>query len=71
MATVFPQPALTTDDAAEVSRSLQMGADDAAVRQYGPAPLLSGLIRLAGCCDNVAAGTLITAVLAALQGCGP
>lgn len=48
LATVMPQARLMTDGHTEVSRLLEMCADDAAVRQHGRSALISGLLGLAG-----------------------
>ncbi|MFI5779127.1 M56 family metallopeptidase [Nocardia sp. NPDC051570] len=48
LAATFPHLRLFTVGAREVARLLEMCADDAAVRRYGRAPLLSGLLALSG-----------------------
>ncbi|WP_262982594.1 M56 family metallopeptidase [Rhodococcus sp. MTM3W5.2] len=48
LAGVLPRVALFTTGAAEVSRLLEMCADDAATRIHGRGALLAGLIALAG-----------------------
>ncbi|BBY99866.1 M56 family metallopeptidase [Mycolicibacterium fallax] len=48
VATVFPKLTLMTQGATEVSRMLEMCADDAAARRFGRDTLLSGLMSLAG-----------------------
>lgn len=47
LAVVFPRVGLFAAAAQEVSRLLEMCADDSAARQHGPAPLLAGLLALA------------------------
>ncbi|BBX65130.1 hypothetical protein MSAS_43040 [Mycobacterium saskatchewanense] len=64
LALVFPFLPLMTQGAAEVSRLLEMCADDAAVRQYGRRALLSGLITLAGATPAPALGAATVAVMA-------
>ena len=68
LALVFPRLALMTDGAAEVSRLLEMCADDAAVRRYGHRALLTGLMALAGAAPVAAAlGAADVAVLSRAQ----
>ena len=64
LAAVFPKLTLMTEGAAEVSRLLEMCADDAAVRRFGARPLLSGLMSLAGAAP---AGALGVAAVAAMS----
>jgi Zn-dependent protease with chaperone function len=64
LAVVFPRVPLMTQGAAEVSRLLEMCADDAAARQHGRQALLSGLITLAGAAPAPALGAATVAVLA-------
>lgn len=64
VATVFPKLTLMTDGATEVSRLLEMRADDAAARRHGRGPLLSGLITLAGAVPASALAAGDVAVLA-------
>jgi Zn-dependent protease with chaperone function len=63
LALVFPRLSLMTDGAAEVSRLLEMCADDAAVRRYGHRALLTGLMALAGAAPTAALGAADVAVL--------
>ncbi len=63
VATVLPRVWLMTDGAAEVSRLLEMCADDAAARQHGRSALLAGLMGLAGAAPAVALGAADVAVL--------
>ena len=55
LVTVLPRVRLMTVGAAEVSRLLEMCADDVAVRQHGRSALLSGLMGLAGAASAPAA----------------
>ncbi|MEE6175455.1 M56 family metallopeptidase [Mycobacterium sp. 050134] len=64
LAAVFPFVPLMTQGAAEVSRLLEMWADDVAARQHGRWALLSGLITLAGATPAPALGAANVAVLA-------
>lgn len=64
IAAVFPRFALMTRGATEVSRMLEMCADDAAVRRFGHNTLLSGLMSLAG---TTPAGSLAAAGVATLS----
>ncbi|GAB3366486.1 MULTISPECIES: M56 family metallopeptidase [Amycolatopsis] len=48
LAAILPWAALFTIGAAEVARTLEMCADDAAVRRHGPDALLDGLLALTG-----------------------
>lgn len=63
LALVFPWLALMTRGAAEVSKLLEMCADDAAVRRYGNDALLAGLMALAGGAPAGALGAADVAVL--------
>jgi beta-lactamase regulating signal transducer with metallopeptidase domain len=63
LATVFPWLALITRGSAEVSRLLEMCADDAAARRYGHRALLTGLMALAGGSPAAALGAADIAVL--------
>jgi Zn-dependent protease with chaperone function len=47
LAATFPSVGLFGEAAQQVSRLLEMCADDTAARQHGPAPLLAGLLTLA------------------------
>jgi beta-lactamase regulating signal transducer with metallopeptidase domain len=64
LATVFPRLRLMTDGVAEVSRLLEMCADDAAARRHGTAALLSGMMALVG---PVPSGALAAADVAVLM----
>lgn len=64
LAMVFSLVPLMTQGMAEVSRLLEMCADDAAARQHGRQALLSGLITLAGAAPAPALGAATVAVLA-------
>jgi len=63
LAAVFPKLTLMREGASEVSRLLEMCADDASARRHGSAPLLSGLITL---CRAAPAGALAAADVAVL-----
>jgi Zn-dependent protease with chaperone function len=63
LATVFPHVRLMTEGLQEVSRLLEMCADDAAARRHGSAALLSGLLTL---CRAAPAEALAAADLAVL-----
>jgi Zn-dependent protease with chaperone function len=63
LAVVFARVPVMTEGAAEVSRLLEMCADDAAARQYGREALLSGLLALAGAAPAPALGAASIAVL--------
>ena len=63
LAAVFPKLTLMREGATEVSRLLEMCADDASARRHGSAPLLSGLITL---CRAAPAGALAAADVAVL-----
>jgi beta-lactamase regulating signal transducer with metallopeptidase domain len=63
LALVFPRLALMTQGAAEVSRLLEMCADDVAVRRFGQQALLTGLMALAGATPAAALGAADIAVL--------
>jgi Zn-dependent protease with chaperone function len=63
LATVFPHLGLMTEGLQEVSRLLEMCADDAAVRRHGTGALLSGLLTL---CRAAPAEALAAADLAVL-----
>ncbi|OCB23446.1 M56 family metallopeptidase [Mycobacterium intracellulare] len=63
LATVFPKLTLMREGATEVSRLLEMCADDASARRCGSAALLSGLITL---CRAAPAGALAAADVAVL-----
>lgn len=65
LATVFPRLPLMTAAVPEVSRLLEIRADDAAARRHGRRALLSGLISLAGV--GTPAGTLASADVAVLS----
>jgi hypothetical protein len=63
LAAVFPKLTLMREGATQVSRLLEMCADDASARRHGSAPLLSGLITL---CRAAPAGALAAADVAVL-----
>ncbi|BBX88136.1 M56 family metallopeptidase [Mycolicibacterium mucogenicum] len=63
VARVFPGVALMAEGAQQVSRLLEMCADDAAARRHGGAALLSGLIALCGAAPAEALGAADVAVL--------
>lgn len=63
LAAALPRLALITRGAAEVSRLLEMCADDVAARRYGHGPLLTGLMALAGGVPAAALGAADVAVL--------
>jgi Zn-dependent protease with chaperone function len=63
LAAVFPKLTLMREGATEVSRLLEMCADDVSARRHGSAPLLSGLITL---CRAAPAGALAAADVAVL-----
>ncbi|WP_102143086.1 M56 family metallopeptidase [Mycobacterium hubeiense] len=63
LALVFPRLALMTRGAAEVSRLLEMCADDAAARRHGKRALLTGLMALAAGAPAAALGAADVAVL--------
>jgi uncharacterized membrane protein/Zn-dependent protease with chaperone function len=63
LATAFPKLSLITEGAQQVSRLLEMCADDIAARRHSSQALLSGLITL---CTAVPAGALAAADLAVL-----
>jgi len=63
LAAVFPKLTLMHEGAIQVSRLLEMCADDASARRHGSAPLLSGLITL---CRAAPAGALAAADVAVL-----
>jgi Zn-dependent protease with chaperone function len=67
LATAFPRFPLMTRGAAEVSRLLEMCADDAATRQYGHRALLSGLLNLAGVAPAPALGAADVAVMTRIE----
>lgn len=67
LATVLPRFPLMTQGAAEVSRLLEMCADDAATRRYGHRALLSGLLNLAGVAPAPALGAADVAVLTRIE----
>jgi len=48
LAATFPGLALMTEGAQHISRLLEMCADDAAASEYGPQPILGGILTLAG-----------------------
>jgi Zn-dependent protease with chaperone function len=64
LAAVFPKLTLMREGVAQVSRLLEMCADDASARRYGKAPLLSGLMAL---CRTAPAGVLAAADVAVLE----
>jgi Zn-dependent protease with chaperone function len=63
VALVFPRLALMTRGADEVSRLLEMCADDAAARRHGKRALLTGLMALAAGAPAAALGAADVAVL--------
>ena len=63
LALVLPRLDLMTRGAAEVSRLLEMCADDAAARRHGNRALLTGLMALAGGAPAAALGVADVAVL--------
>ncbi|OBJ90321.1 M56 family metallopeptidase [Mycobacterium asiaticum] len=63
VATVFPKLSLMRQGANEVSRLLEMCADDASARRHGAAVLLSGLLKM---CRATPEGTLAAADVAVL-----
>lgn len=63
LAAALPRLALITRGVAEVSRLLEMCADDVAARRYGHDPLLTGLMALAGGAPAAALGAADVAVL--------
>jgi hypothetical protein len=63
LAAVFPKFTLMREGATQVSRLLEMCADDASARRHGSAPLVSGLITL---CRAAPAGALAAADVAVL-----
>jgi Zn-dependent protease with chaperone function len=64
LATAFPKLALMTDGAEQVSRLLEMCADDAAARRHGRRALLSGLVALSGAAPAGALGAADLAIVA-------
>jgi Zn-dependent protease with chaperone function len=64
LAKVLPSLTLMTEGAAQVSRLLEMCADDAAAGRHGCGPLLSGLITLCGGAPPEALAAADAAVLA-------
>jgi hypothetical protein len=64
LAAVFPKLTLMREGATQVSRLLEMCADDASARRHGSAPLLSGLITLCRAAPAEALGAADVAVLA-------
>jgi Zn-dependent protease with chaperone function len=64
LATVFPNLTLMTEGAKQVSRLLEMCADDAAARRHGRRALLSGLVALSGTAPAAALGAADVAVVA-------
>ncbi|GAB5904090.1 peptidase M48 [Mycobacteroides chelonae] len=63
LADVFPRVRLMTDGSAQISRLLEMCADDSAARHHGRGVLLSGLMDLAGTVPAAAVGAANVAVL--------
>lgn len=63
LARVFPRLLLITEGVQQVSRLLEMCADDVAVRDHGARALLSGLIALCGAAPAEALGAADVAVL--------
>ncbi|WP_454231399.1 M56 family metallopeptidase [Mycolicibacterium fortuitum] len=63
LALVFPRLGLMTQAAREVSRLLEMCADDAAARRHGRDPLINGLMALVGVAPAAALGAADVAVL--------
>lgn len=64
IAAVFPMLGLMREGVSQVSRLLEMCADDDSARRYGTAPLLSGLAAL---CPATPAGALAAADLAVCE----
>nr|WP_219065718.1 M48 family metalloprotease [Candidatus Mycobacterium methanotrophicum] len=64
LATVFPRLSLMTDGAQQVSRLLEMCADDVAARRHSRRALLSGLIALVAAAPTEALAAADVAVLA-------
>lgn len=64
LAAVFPRLTLMRQGASEVSRLLEMCADDASARRHGPAVLLSGLITMCRATPAAALAAADVAVLA-------
>jgi len=62
LAAALPRLALIVRGVAEVSRLLEMCADDVAARRYGHAPLLTGLMALVGGAPAAALGAADVAV---------
>jgi beta-lactamase regulating signal transducer with metallopeptidase domain len=48
LAATFPRLTLMTEGAQQISRLLEMCADDAAASEHGPQPILGGILALAG-----------------------
>jgi Zn-dependent protease with chaperone function len=67
LAAAFPRLALITDGAEQVSRLLEMCADDVAARRHGRGALLAGLLALSGVAPVGALGAADIAVLARAQ----
>ncbi|MBP2452359.1 M56 family metallopeptidase [Mycolicibacterium lutetiense] len=63
LAMVLPRVALMTRAATDVTRLLEMCADDAAARRYGQRTLLAGLLALAGAAPAEALGAADVALL--------
>ncbi|ODR26057.1 M56 family metallopeptidase [Mycolicibacterium porcinum] len=63
LALVFPRVRLMTQGAADVTRLLEMCADDAAARRFGEHTLLTGLMALAGAAPAQALGAADVALL--------
>ena len=67
LAAAFPRITLITEGAEQVSRLLEMCADDVAARRHGRGALLSGLLALSGVTPAGALGAADIAVLARAQ----
>ncbi|MCH9728553.1 MAG: M56 family metallopeptidase [Actinomycetia bacterium] len=63
LATAFPRLALITEGAEDVSRLLEMCADDVAARRHGRETLLTGLLAMSGAVPAGALGAAEVAVL--------
>ncbi len=63
LARVFPRVPLMTEGARQISRLLEMCADDVAARDHGGLALLSGLVALCGAAPAEALGAADVAVL--------
>ena len=66
IAATLPGMRLVTDGVGEISRLLEMCADDTAARSHGPEPLLGGLLAIIGATGPMPAGVLGAAGTAVL-----